>query len=169
MTRDVTAIPTSKRAGADMPRIPPRLARSRRGLAIVEFALGSGVLLAAFAGTFNFGYTLIQYNKLQTAVGQGVRYASLVPYDSATTVPSPAFLSAVRNMVLYGSPAGGNTPILNDLPAEDIDLSVTFANGVPSSMTVSITGYTIYALFGTHQLTNKPRVTYAYQGVWAPV
>ena len=48
-------------------------------------------------------------------------------------------------------------------------MTVTFANGVPSSMEVSITGYTINALFGTHLLDGKPKVTYPYQGVWAPV
>jgi Flp pilus assembly protein TadG len=136
---------------------------------MVEFAVGSGVLLAAFAGTFDIGYTLIQYDKLQTAVAHGARYASMVPYDSATETPSATFLSAVQNMVLYGSPVAGNTPVLSGLTAGNVKLCVTFANGVPSSMEVSITGYTINALFRTPTLTGKPQVTYPYQGVWAPV
>jgi hypothetical protein len=36
-------------------------------------------------------------------------------------------------------------------------------------MTVSINGYTINSVFATTILTNKPQVTYAYQGIWAPV
>jgi Flp pilus assembly protein TadG len=143
--------------------------RNRRGMAIVEFALGSGVLLAAFSGTFEIGYSLIQYNKLETAVAQGARYASIVPYDSATATPSAAFSSAVKNMVLYGSPAMGSLPALSGLSAGNVNLTVTFANGVPSSIQVSISGYTINALFRTYTLTGKPQVTYPYQGVWAPV
>jgi Flp pilus assembly protein TadG len=141
----------------------------RRGVAIVEFAAGAGLLLAIFSGTFDFGYTLIQYNRLETAVAQAARYASLVPYDSPTATPSAAFLSSVRNMALYGNPVGGQTPVAGGLTAANIELKVTFANGVPATMQVSITGYNIYALFGSHPLTGKPRVIYPYQGVWAPV
>jgi Flp pilus assembly protein TadG len=135
----------------------------------VEFAVGSGVLLAAFSGVFEFGYTLIQYNKLEMAVAQGARYAAMVPYDSATETPSAPFLSAVRNMVIYGSPAAGDSPVLSGLTAGNVKVRVTFANGVPASMEVSITGYTIHAVFGAPTLTGKPRVTYPYQGVWAPI
>jgi hypothetical protein len=48
-------------------------------------------------------------------------------------------------------------------------LTVTFANGVPSAMTVSISGYIIDSVFATTTLTKKPQVTYAYQGIWSPV
>jgi len=138
-------------------------------MAIVEFALGSGVLVAPFAGTFQIGYTLIQYNRLATAVAQGACYASLRPYDSATATPSSAFLSAVQNMVLYGSPVAGSSPVVTGLTTANVSLQVTFANGVPGTMQVSITGYTIYGLFGTHTLTGKPQVTYPYQGIWKPI
>jgi Flp pilus assembly protein TadG len=146
----------------------PMCRRNRRGTAIVEFAIGSGVLLAAFSGTFEFGYTLMQYDKLETAVAQGARYASLVPYDSATATPSAAFLSAVQNIVLYGSPAAGAAPVLSGLTAGNVQLAVTFANGVPSSMKVSIAGYTVNALFGSHTFIGKPQATYPYQGIWSP-
>jgi Flp pilus assembly protein TadG len=143
--------------------------RNRSGMVIVEFAMGAGVLLAAFFGTFEIGYSSIQYDKLEMAVAEGARYASIVPYDSATATPSAAFLSAVQNMVLYGSPTAGTSPVLTGLTTGKVNLTVTFANGVPSSMQVSISGYTINALFGTYTLTGKPQVTYPYQGVWAPV
>jgi hypothetical protein len=127
------------------------------------------VLLAVFSGTFEIGYSLIQYNQLETAVAQGARYASIVPYDSATATPSSGFSSAVKNMVLYGSPVAGNAPVLSGLGTGNVNLVVTFANGVPSSVAVSISGYTINALFATYVLTSKPQVTYPYQGLWAPV
>ncbi|PWU11751.1 MAG: hypothetical protein C5B51_02020 [Terriglobia bacterium] len=134
-----------------------QLRNNRRGTAIVEFAVGSGVLLAAFSGTFEFGYTFIQYNRLQTAVAQGARYAALIPYDSATTAPSSTFLSAVQNVVLYGSPTGGTSPAIGGLTAANVNLTVTFANGVPSYMTVSITGYTVNALSELIRSPANPR------------
>ena len=142
---------------------------NRRGNVMIEFAIGSGVLLAAFTGTFQFGYTFLQYNNLQNAVARGARYASLVPYDSPTTVPSAAFQTAVQNMVLYGSPTVGTTPVLAGLTAGNANLTVTFTDGIPSAMTVFISGYTINSVFATTTLTTKPQVTYAYQGIWSPV
>ena len=136
---------------------------------MLEFALGSGVLLAAFTGTFQFGYTFLQYNNLANAVARGARYASLVPYDSATTAPSDAFRAAVQNMVLCGSSATCASPVLSGLTANNVILSVTFANGIPSAMTVAISGYTINSVFALTTLTNKPQATYVYQGIWAPI
>jgi Flp pilus assembly protein TadG len=138
-------------------------------MAILEFAVSAGVLLAAFSGTFGFGYSLLQYNRLQTAVAQAARYAAIIPYDSATTTPSSQFLTSVQNMVLYGNPAGGNSPFLSGLTSTNVSLTVTFTNGTPSSVQVSINEYTINALFASFTLTGKPRVSYPYQGVWSPV
>jgi len=144
------------------------LVRNRRGNALLEFALGSGVLMAAFVGTFQFGYTFLQYNNLENAVARGARYASLAPYDSRTTTPSDAFQLAVKNMVLYGNPATGATPVLPNLTAAKVNFTVTFTNGVPTAMTVNISGYTIDSIFGTTTLASKPQVMYTYQGIWSP-
>jgi Flp pilus assembly protein TadG len=147
-----------------------RLLRNRRGSAMIEFAIGSGVLLAAFTGTFQFGYTFLQYNNLQNAVARGARYASLVPYDSLTATPSTAFQTAVQNVVLYGSPTAGTTPVLPGLTAANVNVVPDFGTlGIPHTMTVSITGYTIDSIFAKSVLTGKPAVTFTYQGVWSPI
>jgi Flp pilus assembly protein TadG len=146
-----------------------RFARNSDGNAMLEFALGSGVLAAAFTGTFQFGYTFLQYNNLENAVARGARHASLAPYDSPSTTPSAAFETAVKNMVLYGSPTAGETPVLPRLTPENIHLTVTFKDGVPSAMAVSVTGYTVDAVFTVTTFTMKPQVTYAYQGIWTPI
>jgi len=138
-----------------------------RGVAIVEFGVGAGLLLAAFSGTFAIGYALIRYDQLVTAVAQGARYASMAPYDSQTATPSASYSSAVKNMVLYGSPVQGSAA-LGGLTAANVNLVISFSNGVPASVEVSLTGYTINALFQAFRLTGKPRVTYPYQGVWTP-
>src|SRR5512133_2955162 len=97
--------------------------RRRTGSALIEFALGFGLLLAIFSGPFQFGYTSLQYNRLQNAVAQGARFAALAPYDSPTSTPSDAFKLAVQNMVLYGSPAAGTSPALQGLSSANINLS----------------------------------------------
>ena len=145
-----------------------RLLRCRRGNVMIEFAIGATVLTSIFAGTFQFGYTFYQYNLLKNAVSDGARYASLRPYDSSSTTPSSAFQDAVKNMVVYGNPAGGSSPIAPNLATSNVNLNVTFTNSVPTAMTVSITSYTIGAVFGTTTLNNKPSVTYSYQGVYSP-
>jgi Flp pilus assembly protein TadG len=146
-----------------------RRLRRRNGNVLIEFALGSGILLAAFTGTFQFGYTFLQYNNLQNAVARGARFASLAPYDSANATPTAAFTAKVKNMVLYGSTTAGTTAVLPGLTTGNINLNVTFANKIPTVMTVSITGYTINSIFASNTLTNKPQVMYAYQGVWSPL
>lgn len=146
-----------------------RFARNRDGSAMIEFAIGSGVLVAVFVGTFQFGYTFLLYNNLENAVARGARYASVVPYDSSTTTPSDAFKTQVRNMVLYGSPTAGTSAVLPGLASGNVNLTVTFTNGTPRAMTVSISGYTINSVFGTTTLTNKPQITYTYQGIWSPI
>jgi Flp pilus assembly protein TadG len=145
------------------------LARNRAGNTMIEFALGSGILVMAFVGTFQFGYTFLQYNNLENAVARGARYASLIPYDSTSTIPSGAFSSAVKNMVLYGSSTASASPALPGLTAANVNLTVTFTNGVPGAMTISVSGYSINSIFATSTLTNKPRITYAYQGIWTPI
>ena len=140
----------------------------RRGSAIIEFCLGSGVLMAIFAGTFHFGYTFLQYNLLENAVVQGARYASVLPYDSASATPSAAFLTAVRNMALYGSPTPGATKPISDLAAANITLTVAFVNGAPATMTIAVTGYTVTTVFGASPLVNKPKATFPYHGIWSP-
>ena len=139
------------------------------GFAVVEFALGAGVLMAAFSGTFEIGYAALQYGKLESAVAQGARYAAMIPYDSASSTPSAAFSTAVRNMVLYGNPAGGSSPVVTNLAPSNVALTVTFAKGVPSAVAVSITGYSITALFARISLSGKPSAVFPYYGVWAPV
>jgi Flp pilus assembly protein TadG len=144
--------------------------RGRAGNIMLEFALGSGILVAAFGGTFVFGYSFYQYNSLANAVNDGARYASLIPYTSTTTTPKPDFLQAVQNMVVYGNPAGGTAPVAPGLTTDKVKLTPVFTNGVPTAMTVYINGYQIDSLFARNTLTlnNKPQVTYPYVGIYSP-
>lgn len=142
--------------------------RNRRGSAMLEFAIGSGVLVATFTGTFQFGYSFYQYNRLSNAVNAGARYASMRAYDSANSSPSSGFRTAVKNMVVYGNPAGGSTPVVPGLEAGHVNVTVTFVNSVPGFMTVDISGYSINSVVASTACNNKPKVTYPYLGLYMP-
>jgi Flp pilus assembly protein TadG len=156
-------------------KLQPRSKRRRpnqRGNIMLEFAIGSGVLVSLFIGTFQFGYTFYQYNLLKNAVNSGAEYASLRTYDSNSATPSNAFMQAVQNVVVYGNPAGGTQPVSPGLATSNVVLtpgwSTAGSGGVPLTMTVSLTGYTIQAVVGTTTLTGKPSATYPYTGIYAP-
>src|SRR5947209_18054089 len=76
----------------------------RRGNAMVEFAVAVPMIVLIFAGTFQFGYYFYIYNRLEGAARAGARYASLRDYNSSTSTPASDFVTAVNNMVVYGSP-----------------------------------------------------------------
>ena len=145
----------------------PRL-RRQRGSALIEFAITFVILFPLMAGVFEFGYAFFIYNQLKNAVREGSRYASLITYDSATATYSDAFGNAVRNMAVYGNPAGGTTPNIPRLTTAHVALSVTFTNGVPAAVTVSIRGYSLDTIFKTFVL-NKPSCTFPYVGRYAPI
>lgn len=140
----------------------------RAGSVVIEFAIGSAVLLSTFGGVFQFGLAFYRYNALESAVNAGARFASLRPYDSSTATPSAAFQTAVKNVVAYGDPAGGTTPVVPGLATSNVIVTTAFRNGVPDTVTVRLTSFQINAFFKTFTLTDKPKVTYAYQGIYSP-
>ena len=145
-----------------------RKRQRRAGSSVVEFALGSTLLLSLFSGSLQFGYAFYRYNALQMAVNSGARYAALRTYDSATETPSSAYTAAVKNTVVYGTATAGTTPVVPGLAASNVNVVMRFVNGVPGTVTVSISGYQIPAFFTQFTCTNKPSVTYAYQGYYSP-
>jgi Flp pilus assembly protein TadG len=146
----------------------PKGFRSRKGNAILEFALAAGILVPAFAGTFQFGYTFYIYNNLDTAVRSGARYASLRSYDSASGTPSTLFATAVQNVVVYGNSAGTGNPIAPGLKVSNVQVVGNMNGAVPRSITVQITGYQIDAVFSTFTFNGKPSTTFPYTGTPAP-
>jgi len=142
--------------------------RGRRGNALVEFALSFGLLFAVFAGVFQFGYVYYVYNTLESAVRGGARYASLRVYDSATSTPSSAYLTAVRNMVVYGNPSASGQALAPGLTPENVSLTVDMEKNVPTRITVAISNYTVSAVVQSFTLAGKPKVTFPFTGRFAP-
>jgi Flp pilus assembly protein TadG len=140
----------------------------RRGSTVVEFALSFSLLFTVLAGVFRFGYFYYLYNSLVSAVRGGARYASLRAYDSDTSVPSTAYLYAVRNMVAYGNPQGGTQPVVPGLTPEKVSVTVTMDRNVPHEVTVAINDWTIDAVVTSINLKGKPKATFPYMGRFAP-
>lgn len=122
--------------------------RSRResGSVMIEFTFTMLVLIPLFLGAWAF-------------------------YDSATTTPSSAFLTAVQKMTVYGDPAANPssaTPVVSGLTTNNVNLTVTFDNGAPSTMTVSITNFKVLSYPAPTTLNGKPFVWFPYVGYWTP-
>src|SRR5437868_5046425 len=90
------------------------LLRSRRGNAMVEFALAAPLAITVMAGVFQFGYAFYVYNQLQLSIRSGVRYASLMDYKGTSATCVAATQDTVQNMVVYGTPTpdASATPIV---------------------------------------------------------
>jgi len=136
---------------------------------MIEFALATSILLPAFIGTFQFGYTFHVYNNLNSAVRGGARYASMQSYNSGTSTPSTTFLTAVRNMVVYGNSAGTGDPVAPGLTTGNVQVLAVMKGAIPTSITVQITGYTVDAVFSSITFNGKPSTTFAYTGTAAPI
>lgn len=135
---------------------------------MIEFALGLTFLISLFIGGWAYGYGFFIYGELENAVRNGARYASKLPYDSATSTPSTAFLTKVRQMTVYGDPTlSSGTPVAPGLTTSNVSLTVTMTNGAPTAMTVSITGYRLPGYWSAN-LDGKPYVWFPYLGYWSP-
>jgi Flp pilus assembly protein TadG len=142
--------------------------RRRSGTAIVEFALCLPVLLGLSLGALQFGYSFFVYGELEQAVRAAGRYASLRPYGSATTTPDPDYLGAVRNVAVYGNPAGGTNPVAPGLTTDKVAVTMIFVHGAPGEVTVAINGYNLPQMISSVPLTNKPYVKFPFLGIFAP-
>jgi hypothetical protein len=145
----------------------PRVRRraSERGNSLVEFALVAPMLTALFLGAVQFGYVCYAYERLSSAVRAGARYGSMQTYEASA---EEAYTIAVKNIVVYGDPAGGGKPLLPGLIGANVEVSVMFTKSIPSDVDVQIVGYQMPALLKAMQLNGKPRVRFPYMGRYVP-
>ena len=136
--------------------------KSQRGNALLEFALGFFVLWVIFAGVYQIGYAFYVYNALLTSVTDAAQLGARLAYDTAN--PN-TYKTAVKNMVVYGDETVGTRSLVPNLTTGNVSVDAhPDGTGMPTNITVSISDYSINALFATYSLTNKPRVTARYYG-----
>jgi Flp pilus assembly protein TadG len=134
---------------------------TRAGNAMIEFALVFGLLWILLSGCFRIGYSIYIYQSALNALAGAARYAARVDFDE----PNHAFAAKVRNMAVYGNPAGGTAPLAPGLRTGDISVAWEYdAKGVPVTITVSLSGYSVNAVFQSFTWSGKPSVTVRYSG-----
>ena len=105
---------------------------NERGSTLVEFSIGVTVFLTAMFGVLEFGRALWVHNALTDAARRGARYATMHSVNDAT---------AVKNVVVYGDPAGGGQPMLNNLTTANVNVSYNNFGLNDGTVSVSITNY----------------------------
>jgi len=108
---------------------------NQRGATLVEFSIAATVFITVIFGTIEFGRALWTHNALTDAARRGARYA---------VVHSAADSASVKNVVVYGDPAGsagGKTPILQNLTTDNVQVDYSGFTLDGGTVQVKITGY----------------------------
>jgi Flp pilus assembly protein TadG len=116
------------------------------GSTLVEFAIGATVFLTVMFGVIEFGRALWTHNALADAARRAARYAVNQPAASPAgtktsgTNVGPS-ISAIRNVAVYGDPAGGSKPLVTDLTPENLNIRYTNFGVGSGTVAVTITNY----------------------------
>ena len=105
---------------------------NERGSTLVEFAIGVTVFLMAMFAVVEFGRALYTHNALADAARRGARYATLHPSSD---------IDAVKNVVVYGDPAGGSQPLVPNLSTGNVAVSYSNFALNKGTVSVSVTNY----------------------------
>ena len=105
---------------------------NERGSTLLEFAIGVTVFVTAMFGVLEFGRALWVHSALADAARRGARYAVL---------HSNADVTQVKNVVVYGDPAGGSQPMLNNLTTNNVNVTYSGFGLNQGTVSVSITNY----------------------------
>lgn len=124
---------------------PQFTARRERGIAMVEFVVGTPVLFLLLYATCEFGNVFVQYSTLADAARNADRYLASNALLGSTGVVnlSPALTTAAQNLVVYGNAPGTGAPLLPGLAPGQVAVAVDTSNNV--SVTVA---YPYESLFG---------------------
>jgi Flp pilus assembly protein TadG len=103
-----------------------------RGSTLVEFSIAATVFLTAMFGVIEFGRALWVHNALTDAARRGARYA--VTHSSGDA-------AQVKNVVVYGDPAGGTKPLVPNLSTGNVTVNYSNFALNKGTATVGINNY----------------------------
>ncbi len=106
--------------------------KNERGSTLVEFAIGATVFFTAMFAVIEFGRALWTHNALSDGARRGARYAVNHPSTDTT---------GVKNVVVYGNPAGGTLPIVDNLTPANVQVQYSNFGLGTGTVSVSIVGY----------------------------
>ena len=119
---------------------------NEKGSTLVEFAIGATVFLTVLFSVLEFGRALWIHNALADAARRAARYAVNQPASapagsSANGTDIGPSVTAIKNVAIYGDPAGGTNPLVNDLTLDNVQVHyVDFGLG-QGTVAVTITDY----------------------------
>jgi Flp pilus assembly protein TadG len=118
----------------------------QEGSTLVEFAIGASVFLLVMFAVIEFGRALWVHNALADAARRAARYAVNQPASSpagtATTGTNVGpSIAAIRNVGVYGNPAGSGAPMVNNLTPANLDVQYTNFGVGQGTVAVTITNY----------------------------
>ena len=147
------------------------LVRNDSGVQLVELAIILPIFVVLFAATAEFGRYFYEYTTLAKAARMGARYLVTAKVDCNNG-------NTAKNLVVFGTPDGSGSPILPGLTVNNVSVTPNdqacagTPQGVPETITVSITGFTHQSVFDLGALVNntaaslnievKPSVTMRY-------
>jgi Flp pilus assembly protein TadG len=127
-----------------------------RGSTLVEYSIAALVFVTSMFAVMEFGRALWVHNALSDATRRGARYAVL---------NSTANIAQVKNVVVYGDPAGGTKSIVPNLSTNDVTVTYSAMAVNTGSATVSINSYQfqfVIPIVGT--TINMPKYTTSLTG-----
>ncbi|HLN98257.1 MAG TPA: TadE family protein [Pyrinomonadaceae bacterium] len=106
--------------------------KRQRGATLVEFSIAATVFLTVMFGVIEFGRVLWTHNALTDAARRGARYA---------VVHQASEVADVKNVVVYGDPAGGTNPVVENLTTDNVQVSYSGFGLDHGTVQVTITSY----------------------------
>lgn len=109
-----------------------KLGKAQEGAAAIEMAIAFPVLITMIYGIFSFGQIMEAEAGIQSALGEGARYATLCLSPNSTgscTVPSSTQIKAKVNSKLFGTSNGTfDTPTIDTSTASSgyVTITVTY-------------------------------------------
>ena len=105
---------------------------NQRGGTLVEFSIAATVFLTVMFAVMEFGRAVWTHNALSDAARRGARYAIVNGTGSS---------GAVKNVVVYGNPAGGTKPLVHNLTTDNVQVNYSGFGLDEGTVQVTITDY----------------------------
>jgi hypothetical protein len=128
-----------------------RFAQSERGTQLVELAIVLPIMLVLFGAAAEFGRFFYTYQTLTKATRAGSRYLTTAAGGAASD-------AAARNLVVYGSTMGGDSPVVSGLDTSHVEITREGgAPALPERVTVRIEGFNYQPIFDLGALLGGDR------------
>ena len=105
---------------------------NERGATLVEYSIAVTVFLIAMFAVIEFGRAIWVHNALSDAARRGARYAVLNSAGNA---------DQVKNVVVFGDPAGGSQPTVPNLATTNVQVNYSNFGLNKGTVSVSVTNY----------------------------